>query len=138
MQHRLRTDLTAMAFGLVAAACLFVASEGCHSPTDLGCIFCGIKPHSSAEIDITATGHSINPTVLPGSAVTFRNQDSVQHQIAPDPTSNSPCPELTGPVMAPGSSFRATMANQVETCTYIDQLNPDDTRYHGTIFVGYK
>jgi plastocyanin len=124
-------------FALLFAA-LTLGSAACNhsSPTELGCVLCGIgKAQGSASIDLNSSGASPSiVTVTPGAPVTFHNRDNVAHQVVSSQATS--CPELSGPVLAPGGSFRAVMANTIEACGFLDQLNPSDTRFSGTIRVG--
>jgi hypothetical protein len=45
------------------------------------------------------------------------------------------CPELNGPVLQPGMSFTAMMANKAETCGFGDHMNPTVAGLQGSIIV---
>ncbi len=111
------------------------ASCGGHSsPTEP---MTGSTPMSTATIALMSGGVSVHLlTVAPGSTVTFTNDDSAPHMIASDPHPiHTQCPELNGPVLQPGGSFTATMANMTETCGFHDHLNPTNAAFQGTITV---
>jgi plastocyanin len=137
MTHHLDRRVRRLSWLSILWAALTLGSAACNhsSPTELGCVLCGVgKPQASATIDLKSSGASPSiVTVLPGAPVTFHNRDNVSHQV--DSAGTTPCPELSGPVLAPGGSFRAVMAIKFETCRFVDRLNPSDTKFSGTIGV---
>lgn len=137
MTHSLDRRVRKLSWFTILCVALALASAACNhsSPTELGCVLCGIgKPQTSATIDLNSSGASpAIVTVLPGAPVTFRNRDNVSHQVVSSDA--SACPELSGPILVPGGSFRAVMANEIESCRFVDQLNPSDTKFSGTIRV---
>lgn len=95
-----------------------------------GCSQSGDSIPSSGTVRITSSGLS-KPSVkvaLSGS-VHFINEDTAPHQI------DSACVELDSPVLGTGTSFTAHMAAVEQTCTYLDALNPAETKWHGTVKV---
>lgn len=127
-----RSSLTLLVAALaVGAACC----GGSSSPTEP--TMTGGGGASTATIALTSSGVSVHLlTVAPGAAVAFMNNDSAPHEIASDPHPvHTQCPELNGPVLQPGASFTATMANMPETCGFHDHLNPTNTALQGTITV---
>ncbi len=128
--HRGSFSLLAAVLAAGAASC-----GGSSSPTEP--TMTGGGGASTASIALTPSGVSVHLlTVAPGAAVTFMNSDSAPHEMASDPHPvHTQCPELNGPVLPPGASFTATMANMPETCGFHDHLNPTNTALQGTITV---
>jgi plastocyanin len=108
---------------LVAIAMVVLASGCSKSPTG---------PGSVGNATLTLSAGSVSPnsvTVAKGGQVTFMNSDTVPHQIA------SACGELNSGVLQSGMSFTATMASQVEMCSFHDAMNPAVMALQGTITV---
>lgn len=91
-----------------------------------------VTPPSSQSISITSTGFS--PSVVfvsPGGSVTFTNKDNGSHQVASDQ-----CPELNGPVLAPGARFVARMTGvSGRSCEFHDESRIGVTGFTGSVFV---
>lgn len=88
-------------------------------------------PGSTASFSITSTGVTPKAVcVLPGGMVTFKNNDTAQHDIE----SGTTCTQLNLGVIAAGSSATATMPT-AEICQFHDQLNPTNTAFQGTVAV---
>lgn len=91
----------------------------------------------TASVDIRSSGFDSSFVLVgPGGEVTFTNRDTVPHQVASDPhPSHGRCPELNGPVLAPGERFRATMADRENSCGYHDERQLDVAAFRGTVTV---
>jgi len=88
-------------------------------------------PSSSVQITITASG--VSPTlvcVLPDGAVTFRNDDTVEHDIQ----SGAGCPALNlGPI--PASTSKVATFVDPQTCPFHDEKAPTNMAFQGTVAV---
>ncbi len=113
----------------ILMAALLGACGGSSSSGSSGTGSC--TPGSTAAFSITSTGLAPKAVcVLPGGTVTFKNNDTAQHDIE----SGTTCTQLNLGVIAPGGSATATMPT-AEICTFHDQLNPTNTAFQGTVAV---
>jgi plastocyanin len=107
----------------------------CHGQNDLTG---PVSASSTATVEIRSIG--FNPTfviVAPGGRVTFRNRDTVSHQIAsnvhPD---HQQCPQLNSPLLAAGESFTATVPQEDHrSCGFHDEQRFNDPGFSGTVDV---
>ena len=116
--------------GIVATAALVTASCGYSSPAS--------PPSGSATVTITASG--VTPSsllVLPGTIVTFVNQDSVNHDIASNPhPTHTDCPEINQVrSLTPGQSEQTAAFGASRSCGFHDDSQPGNAALRGTITV---
>lgn len=114
-----------------------LAAISCNPVGDLDLTSPSSAP-TTATVDIRSTG--FNPTfvvIAPGGVVTFRNRDNVSHQVASDPhPDHAYCPELNGPLLAPGATFVATMPREDHRgCSLHDDQKLDQPEFRGTVWV---
>src|SRR5712692_7900904 len=88
---------------------------------------------------LTLTSAGVDPrtsSIQPGGTLTVTNNDAVGHEFASNPhPQHIDCPELNSPLLAPGASFTATIANRSQVCGFHDHLNPSQSQLQGTINV---
>ena len=88
-------------------------------------------PGSTASITIGAGGFSPKAVcVVPGGSVTFRNGDTVAHDIESGVT----CTELNLGSIAAGQNKTATFATS-QTCPFFDAAHSNDAAFQGTVAV---
>jgi plastocyanin len=89
-------------------------------------------------ITIGSTG-AVGPTqiiIAVGQAVTFVNNDSVNHEMASNPHPiHTDCPEINVGLLVPGQSRASATFTRAVTCGYHDHLDPFNSRLMGTIVV---
>jgi len=94
---------------------------------------------ASSSLILTLSNAGVSPkasAVSQETSITVLNSDSVPHQLVSIPDSQQvDCSELNTAVLLPGDGFTATIADQTGTCAFIDNLNPTDSRFQGTITV---
>jgi plastocyanin len=92
---------------------------------------------SAATFTITSTGVSPKTASVPiGSAVTFVNNDGVQHEMASDPHPvHTDCPALNVGVLNPGQTRMSSGLTVARTCGFHDHLRDQDQSLRGTITV---
>jgi hypothetical protein len=92
---------------------------------------------SDAQISIRSSGPTPSTVlVLPGGRVLFTNDDDAPHQVESNPhPDHTGCPELDGPVLAPGDSFVVRMPTQARLCPFHDESRPADDAFHGVVDV---
>lgn len=113
----------------ILMATLLGACGGSSSDGSSGTGSC--TPGSTASISITSTGVTPKAVcVLPGGTVTFKNNDTAQHDIE----SGTTCTQLNLGVIAAGGTATATLPT-AEICPFHDQLNPTNTAFQGTVAV---
>jgi plastocyanin len=116
---------------------LFVSIAGCDykSPT---------APDSStpgpegATIAITSSGLAPSSvSIAAGQSVTFRNDDSVAHQIVSTPVpSYSDCPAVNRVGrLEPGQTMQTGALTDARSCAFLDLLRTTDGRWQGAITV---
>jgi len=124
---------------VVLSAAVMAGATGCGTTSD-GYGSTAPAPNvqgTTATLRLSGAGLSQQSITLTGGGhVTFTNNDSVRHEIASNPHPvHTDCPALNGPVLNPGDSFTAAFANTQMTCGFHDHLNPNDTKFHGTVTV---
>lgn len=91
-----------------------------------------------AVISITSSGTTPSAVnIATGQSVTFRNDDSVAHEIvsAPVPT-YSDCPAINQiGRLEPGQSMQTGALTASRSCGFLDLLRTGDPRWQGTISV---
>jgi plastocyanin len=115
---------------LLAAACGGSGSTG-NAPTTP-------SSASSATIVVTAAGVSPkNITVSPGTQVTFRNNDSIDHLMFSDPhPEHTDCPEINQVgFLTPGQARETGNLNTTRTCGFHDHNLPLNRSLQGTITI---
>lgn len=91
-----------------------------------------------AMISLTSSGLTpIAVAITPGQSVSFRNDDSVAHEIvsAPVPT-YSDCPAINSlGRLEPGQTKQTAALTNSRSCGFLDLLRTGDQRWQGTITV---
>lgn len=116
---------------------ILIATTSCDPVGDLDLTGPSSSP-TTATVEIRSTG--FNPTfvvIAPGGRITFRNRDDASHQVVSDPhPDHTNCPALNGPLLAPGSTFVATMPGEDRTsCSFHDDQRLDQQGFRGSISV---
>ena len=111
------------------------AMASCHGQNDLTG---PVSAPSTATVEIRSIGFDRTLVIVaPGGRVTFRNRDTVSHQIAsnvhPD---HQQCPQLNSPLLAAGESFTATMSQEDHrSCGFHDEQRLNEPGFRGTVDV---
>ena len=97
-------------------------------------------PNPTVTNTITITAQGVSPKdiqVAAGSRVTFRNNDTRNHNMASDShPDHTDCPELNSVgLLTPGKSGESGNLNTVRTCKFHDHDNPGTTSLTGTITI---
>jgi plastocyanin len=126
------------AIGLCAAAALGATIVSCGK--DSSSAPPSPTPTATATLTVTITSNGANPktlTVMPGSQVTFINNDSIDHQMYSDPhPEHTDCPELDSVgFLAPGQSRQTGNLNTVRTCGFHDHIHFENTSLRGSITI---
>jgi plastocyanin len=93
---------------------------------------------SGAMISLTSSGLTpATVAITPGQAVTFRNDDSIAHEIVSGPVpSYSDCPAINSlGRLEPGQSKQTAALTESRSCGFLDLLRTGDRRWQGTITV---
>jgi hypothetical protein len=95
------------------------------------------QPQSSV-VHIGPSGlDPIELSAILGSCVAFVNEDTVAHDIRPDPhPAHSNCPALNVGLVAPGKTGVTLSINNWGVCGYHDEVAPDDERFKGHFVIG--
>lgn len=89
------------------------------------------NPSGSATMTLTASGVTPKAVcVLPGGTVTFRNNDTVAHDIAGD----GACSALALTAIAPSTSRSTTFPTE-QSCPFHEAASPTNEAFKGTVFV---
>lgn len=85
---------------------------------------------------ISITGNGLTPagvTIGAGQSVTFRNDDTVAHQIASGPApSYTDCPPINAVGrLEPGQSMQTGALTTTRSCGFLDLLRSGDARWQG-------
>jgi plastocyanin len=91
-----------------------------------------------ATISITSSGLSPSTVSIgAGQSVTFRNDDSVAHEIVSGPVPTySDCPPVNRVGrLEPGQSVQTGALTDARSCGFLDLLRTGDSRWQGTINV---
>jgi plastocyanin len=91
-----------------------------------------------ASISITASGLMPGAVSIgAGQSVTFRNDDTVAHEIVSTPVPTySDCPALNRVGrLEPGQTMETGALSDARSCGFLDLLRSGDSRWQGTIVV---
>lgn len=121
-----------LALLLAATGCDYSAPAAPTSPST------SMPGQSGAMISLTSSGLTPGTVAItPGQSVTFRNDDSIAHEIVSGPVpSYSDCPAINGlGRLEPGQSKQTGALTESRSCGFVDLLHTGDRRWQGTITV---